>query len=253
VVDISSLGNVMSMQNRFIQLNYVPRYEMLRDRGEEESLPARTEPGFFLTVISPPTSVLAGQYADVKVRALDAHPYDLLSARLVYRAPGEDRWKGKEMLRRTKAVFAARISAEEIPPEGLEYYIQLSGPRGQAVFPPGGRERPLSMVALGERRTSAKAEPPRLSLEGQALRWEVAGKSAYWYRIYRGEDPNFAVGPENTLTYVEGGSSRFIDNGEGFGGTPLSGVWYYRVASVDGLGFESPPSNSVAVPFPEVR
>jgi hypothetical protein len=157
------------------------------------------------------------------------------------------------MVRRTKAVFAARISSEEIPPKGLEYYIQVSCPEGQAVFPPGGHERPLSMVMLGERKTGAEPRPPTLSLEGQALRWEPAGKNAYWYRIYRGADPNFVVGPENYLTYVEGGSSKFIDNGEGFGGTPLSGIWYYCVASVDAAGIESPPSNRVAVPFPEVH
>jgi len=248
VTDISSLGNVMSTQNRFVQLNYLPTMERLPQaegmRGQAGS------PGLFLAMISPPTSVAGGQSVDLKVRILDPKSYAAASARIHYRTPGEPAWNVREMVRRTKAVFALRIPGKNVTPGGLEYYVEASDGDRKALYPPSGADMPLSVIVEGGK-SGAGPGKVKLSADGGTLTWGTVGKGAFWYKIYRSTDPSFSPGPENFLTYVESGTTKFRDNGEGWDGKNLSGVWYYRVTAVDREGNESEPRAAVRVTYGE--
>ena len=91
--DISSLGNIISIQNRYVQLNYEPREAELRPRAGDHSkagldeklnLPSYAAP-FQIIMVSPPTSAPEGEPVWIKARLLDlpsrpvAHIYPALS------------------------------------------------------------------------------------------------------------------------------------------------------------------------------
>ena len=90
------------------------------------SVPARCEAGpadqtppqIFL--ISPTTSVVAGQGAWVTARLLDNRQYEAISATLYGRVPGESAWHSIPMIRRAKAVFTGTLAPEAIDSKGLD-------------------------------------------------------------------------------------------------------------------------------------
>jgi hypothetical protein len=51
------------------------------------------------------------------------------------------------------------------------------------------------------------------------------------------------------VTFIDAGTTRFRDNGEGFDGMRLKGDWYYRITAVDRLGNESTASGAVRVTY----
>jgi len=79
-----------------------------------------------------------------------------------------------------------------------------------------------------------------------SIRWK-ATTGAFWYRIYRGNKPDFKPGPENFVTYVTASMLSFIDGAPGFDGKPLSGNQFYRITAVDKTGNESVASESVNI------
>jgi hypothetical protein len=249
VTDISSLGNVMSIQNRFVQQDYLPSIKGLSPsegwREEDGS------PGLFAVLISPPTSVAPGQSVDLKVRLLEAKSYRSASARIHYRTPGETGWKVRDMSRRTKAIFALRIPAKEVSPDGLEYYVEASDGESTTWYPASGADIPLTVVVHAGERSARSEWSGNVLTDGRELTWSNAGKSAFWYKIYRSTVPSFVPGPATFLTYVASGTTKFRDNGEGWDGVQLRGAWYYRVTAVNREGSESAPSAAVRVTYEE--
>lgn len=327
VTDISSLGNVISVQNRFIQKNYpdlasrqlntyqalppgnltvkgtrrgaklnwktgvdsykgfavyrdgkmvhaalLPsstreyedtisgqhRYE-LRSQwwGNDAELPSVTIPcyagaadktGPQIVVISPPTTVVAGQPVAIKARLLDNRLDELLIATLYYRQPGATYWIKLPMTRKVKAVFTAAIPAAAIGPEGIQYYITATDGDNESVFPADAPLQPLSLVQ--ERSVNATALlAPKIIPSQRAVQWQAV-PGANYYQIYRSPQKDFIPAPGYLLTYMAADAAlSFTDNGLDLLGQPLKGTWYYRVTAVDKNGYESKPSAAGAINY----
>ena len=333
VTDISSLGNVVSVQNRYVQLQSVAKENNLRakqpvkspaqvvargtpvgavitwkneqpetsgyhvyrngkrintlpisplkntftdngsgsfrytitalgtnDTESPHSIPAHCEAGSkdrtapYIIVISPPASLLLGQSVPIKVRLLDGRSYESLSARLLYRQPGQSNWRKLNMRRRARAVFAAAIPPADMNSEGLEYFIEACDGDNTACFPPSAPGRTLSVIACQAENNATPAPPSNPGSSGQTLSWTSASGSVLSYRIYRASDSDFQPGPENFLTYVAKDTTTFTDNGLDFDSHPLQGTRFYRISAMDKAGNESMPTASVPVLFgSEVR
>lgn len=326
VTDISSMGNVVSVQNRFIQKNYLPeiakrqlntsgapapallevkgtkngailRWEMTQagSRGfvvyrdseaikgilppdarqfedktegrhkyymrsvrwdDMESIPSavascdagaadKTPPQ--IVIISPPTSVRAGQPVWIKARLLDNRAHDLLKATLYYRTAGTKEWKPLVMVRRVKTTFTAVIPAAAIGAAGAEYYVSASDGDNQAEFPADAPGYPLSLVQEKEIAREGSSVAPVVMVEKQSLKWKAI-KGASYYRIYRSQAKDLTPGPGTLLTFIASDADLvFTDNGEDLEAKPLKGTWHYRVTAVDRNGYES--NASAAVPI----
>lgn len=328
VSDISSLGNIVSLQNRFIQKNYIDLawkqlntyntlapgdvqargtkegaritwqttgeafrgYDIYRD-GEKitaRPLPAATRQydditgGFHryevysllwgndaangsasaacyagaadtippqIVVISPPSSVLAGQPLWVKAHLLDNRLDGLLSAVLCYRAAGATAWTRLPMTRKIKSTFTAAIPAADIPGGGIEYYITATDGDNETVFPADAPAHPLSIVQEKAPPGVQTPATPAVAAQQETLQWPAV-KGAAAYRIYRASRPEAAAGPETLLTYIAADAAlQFTDNGLDFEGQPLTGPCYYRVTAVDAFGYESPASGPIAISY----
>lgn len=326
VSDISSLGNVVSVQNRFIQNNYrdlgwkqlnsymaIPpenveargtqtgarlywqtdnpnirgffiyrdgkkintellpaharQYEDKADGqhayevhpvcwGNDAELPSISVPCLAgnadkeapqIVVISPPTSVLAGQPVWIKARLLDNRSDELLTATLYYRSAGTKEWKQLPMTRRVKAVFTAAIPATTITEKGIDYYISATDGSNTAVFPADAPSLPFSLVQEKATGLAPSLKAPVVTTDKQTLKWQPV-KGAFYYRIYRSQQKECAAGPENNLTYIAADAAlTYTDNGQDLRAQPLTGAWYYRITAVDRQGYESPPSAAVAI------
>jgi hypothetical protein len=327
VSDISSLGNVVSVQNRFIQNNYrdlgwkqlnsymalppenleargtatgarlywkmdypgVQGFFVYRDGkkitdellpgsrrqyedkanglhtyevhpvcwGNDAELPSISVPCLAgkadsvapqIVVISPPTSVLAGQPVWIKARLLDNRSDELLTATLNYRTPGSATWLQQPMIRRSKAIFTANIPATVLKDAGLEYYISASDGSNTSVFPADSPDFPFMLVQeKGVFVAASSPAIPALALRNGALEWQAV-KGAFYYRIYRSQQNNFTTGPDNLLTYIAADAAlRFKDNGKDLTAQPLTGTWFYRITAVDRQGYESQPSAALLI------
>ncbi|NII25829.1 carbohydrate-binding protein [Pseudoflavitalea sp. X16] len=326
VSDISSLGNVVSVQNRFIQNNYrdlgwkqlnsymaIPpenveargtqtgarlywqtdnpnirgffiyrdgkkinnellpahtrQYEDKADGqhayevhpvcwGNDAELPSISVPCLAgnadaaapqIVIISPPTSVLAGQSVWIKARLLDNRSDELLTATLYYRSAGTKEWKQLPMTRRVKAVFTAAIPATTITEKGIDYYISATDGSNTAVFPADAPSLPLSLVQEKATRLVPSLKAPVATTDKYTLKWQPV-KGAFYYRIYRSQQKECAAGPENNLTYIAADAAlTYTDNGQDLRAQPLTGAWYYRITAVDRQGYESLPSAAVAI------
>lgn len=326
VYDISSLGNIMSIQHRFVKERYVVKEEKMRaaqtvkapgdvqargtktgavirwqnrqpeargyhvyrdgrrlnaeliahpamkytdqasgnfryqvsavDRQGREgprSVPSRCPAGHAdrkaprIVVISPPTSLMPGQGLEVKARVLDDRSYGCISAQLCYRRPGRNRWQVIPMERRTKAIFGARIPGAEMTEAGLEYHVQATDGDNTGVYPATAPQLNLTAVAW---HWPDRASPPPLkavTLSEQTLTWHKPAPDVFWIRIYRSRRPDFEPGPANALTYVPAGITRFKDNGLDWDGQPLTGTWYYRLATQDKSDNESKATRAVGI------
>ena len=330
VNDISSLGNVTSVENRFVQRNYVAREDALRrkfavqppseveargtrtgavitwrnmepgakgfhvyrdktrldaallpvsqlryeDRGDGEyrytvaavtsdgresprSVPSICQAGAadktppHIVMVSPPTLATEGQPVWVKIRVLANRTYESVSAAVYYRTPGVTAWKSLPMRRRVKAVFAAAIPAAEVGPAGMEYYVESSDGDNVARFPPDSPRMPLSLVSSPPSAGGRLLPPRNPRADEGAILWDPpAAGSVFWYRIYRGRQPNFPTGPDTLLTYVAKGAVRFTDNGFDLTGRKRAGAWYYRISALDKEGRESDPTPAVSIRLP---
>lgn len=327
VTDISSLGNVVSVQNRFIQKNYpelaskqlntymaLPpgnlsvkgtrsgaklswktdvdgykgfavyrdgkrinanwlssstrtyddtisgqhRYE-LRGLywGNDAEMPSITIPCYAgdadktdpqIVVISPPTTVLAGQPVAIKARLLDNRTDELLIATLYYRKPGETSFTKLPMTRKVKAVFTAAIPASAIGTEGIQYYISATDGDNESFFPADAPLQPLSLVQEPSVSTTALLAPKILPNK-QSIRWQAV-PGANYYQLYRSQQKDCIPSPGNLLTYLAADAKlTFTDNGMDLLGQPLKGAWYYRVTAVDKNGYESKSSLVAAINY----
>jgi hypothetical protein len=207
-----------------------------------------------IVVISPPTSILAGQPVWIKARLLDNRSEELLTATLNYRRAGEASWTLLPMTRRVKTTFTAVIPANEISPEGIEYYISASDGDNEGVFPADAPDRPLSLIQEQSRAGMAKPgivtlAAPKVVEEGQALKWQPIGGASY-YRIYRSQEKGFVTGPGTLLTYIAGDAAlNFSDNGMDLQGGLMRGNWYYRVTVIDRDGYESPAISPITIKY----
>lgn len=201
-----------------------------------------------IVVISPPTSVMAGQPVPIKARLLDTRTDELLQATLYYRKPGETNWTKLPMTRKVKAVFTAAIPAAAIGAEGIQYYITATDGDNESVFPAEAPLQPLSLVQ--EKAVNAIAlAAPGIIPNKQSIQW-AAVPGANYYNIYRSRQKNFLPAPDNLLTYLAADATlSFTDNGLDLLGQPLTGAWYYRVTAIDKNGYESKPSAIVAINY----
>ncbi len=234
------------------------RYAVSVVTAKGESLPSvpwtceagradRTPPQ--VMIISPPTSVPAGQPASVKVRVLDGRAYELISATLYWRKLGASSWKKIGMTRRVKSVFAADIPAAAIGGSAVEYYVEVGDGDNVARFPASAPRHSLSLIVGRNARMDPPSPPAHLKLSGQTLTWAASDGRAFWYRIYRSAKPDFAPGPATFLTYVAKETCAFQDNGFDLDGRPLKGVWYYRVTSADNADAESRSTVTLKVSY----
>jgi glucan-binding YG repeat protein len=333
VDDISSLGNVQSSQNRFVQLRYVGRETSLRnaqtikapmnvtargttdgaaltwtyeadtadgflvyrdgekitetplggdvreftdtydgeaaytvtavtEEGESEaSIPQACEAGAAdktaprPIVVSPPTSVRAGQDMALKVRILDERNYDELSAAIHYRAMGSgEAFAEIPMEHRVKGTFAASVPTGGFADSGIEYYISVSDGANADVWPATAGEGGLNAVCTvytdGDGASVLRA-PSSIAEEDGKVVWNDAGGDVFWYKIYRGDTPDFTPSGATYVTYVEKGTTSFKDVSTDFDGTRLSEkTSYYRVTAVDRHLNESIPTMAVQVGSP---
>ncbi len=230
VTDISSLGNVMSSQNRFVQLNFLPKESKARKA-------VTIDAPLFPVVISAPSSTCAGQPAAVTVRVMDSKTYESVSANLYWRAAGSEDWNTRPMIRRVKAIFT-----QELPPDGLlEYYITVSDGTSIVRWPVPGNK---SLITMNYKTVSTIAQPTSVKVDNRTITWTpVTG--AFWYRIYRGTTPGFKPGPASLVTFVPASMNAFIDYAPGFDGRPLSGNQFYKVTALDKSGNESSAGEAV--------
>lgn len=200
-----------------------------------------------IVVVSPPTSVAAGQSAEINTRILDDRTYGSISASIHYRIPGASEWSTKPMIRRVRSIFTAKILSSEIPSDGLEYYITASDGSKSGFYP---MTAPAVNAAIIRYETGrVKRNLPQIDLRASEgnLVWTPASGDVLWYRIYRSKSKSFTPRPDNLLTWVDKGTHQFRDIEPGFDGVKLQGRYYYRVTAVDRFGAEGRPSGSVAI------
>ncbi|MFA6127300.1 MAG: carbohydrate-binding protein [Bacteroidales bacterium] len=228
VTDISSLCNVMSSQNRFVQLNYLPREGKVRK-------PVSIEPDIYPVVISAPSSTFAGQPATVTVRVIDGRDYAKVSAHLYWRQAGAQDWNVRPMARRVKAIFSQIIPAGGL----IEYYLTVSDGNNLVRWPVPGNTTMITIANPGLFNLNA---PSGARVNNRTISWDTV-PGAFWYRIYRSGDEDFLPGPEHLVTFVPASMNSFLDDAPGFDGKPLSKNQYYRITSVDKAGNESTPTD----------
>jgi len=201
-----------------------------------------------IVVISPPTSVMAGQPVAIKARLLDNRADELLQATLYYRKPGESSFTKLPMTRKIKAVFTAAIPATAIGAEGIQYYITATDGDNESVFPAEAPLHPLSLIQ--ERAVNATAlAAPVIMPNKLSIQW-AAVQGANYYQIYRSKQKDFISAPANLLTYLAADATlSFTDNGVDWLGQPLKGAWYYRITAIDKNGYESKPSAIVVINY----
>ncbi|TWT82474.1 Endo-1,4-beta-xylanase A precursor [Planctomycetes bacterium CA13] len=324
VHDISSLGNMISVQNRFVKLRYVPKVKELRRQQQIQSPSAVTACGTIdgtvirwhneqpsvhgfnvyrdgqqindtllppdvsmfadhvngtfayqvtavdetgnesprsirsqcsagdadkiaphVIVISAPTSQPVGQPVDIVARVLDGRVYKEISATLYFRKPAESEWKELPMTRQAKAVFGGRIPGYEVSETGLEYFVAASDGTQTGYFPKAGITQPATLVGFSILDTTPPVQPSGLVDANGTLQWKASEGRVYWYQIYRGNSPEFKIGPATLLTYVPSDVSEFTDKAPDRNGQPLRGADYYRVVAVDEAGNESVPTPAI--------
>lgn len=202
-----------------------------------------------IVVISPPTTVMAGQPVAVKARLLDNRADEWLTATLYYRKPGEPSWIKLPMTRKVKAVFTAAIPASAISNEGIQYYISATDGDNRSVFPADAPLQSLSVVQEKMANTTMLSAP-KLIGNKQSIQWSAV-PGANYYQVYRSTEKDFLPSPGNLLTYLAADAAlTFTDNGMDLLGQPLKGAWYYRVTAVDKNGYESKPSATAAINYP---
>lgn len=163
VTDISTLGNIVSIQNRFVRNNYLPREKELREQqgvGDSHSLQTlksasgaqkvKSSTGNRsprITSISPPVSHPKGQPLSIKISLLDDNNDEDLSAVFYYRKPGSSSaWTKLAMTRKVKSSFTIDLPGELITEEGIEYYFQATDGENVSVFPVTAPHMNLSLV-----------------------------------------------------------------------------------------------------------
>jgi hypothetical protein len=195
-----------------------------------------------IVMISPPTSVLAGQPVWIKARLLANRTSESLSATLHYRKAGSSSWFSMPMNRRIRNTFTSSI--DKISAEGIEYYISASDGKNESVFPASGY-----LSCIQEKAEKAIPGSPVLNVDNQILSWQPVNAASY-FKIYRLNNKDFKPGPENYLTYLSADAAlNFTDNGKDFKSDSLKGDWYYRVTAVDKLGYESAPSDIITIKY----
>ena len=246
VNDISTLGNVASFQNRYVKSYFTGNGQPSRISAlDPDDRPPR------VVVISPPTSIMFGQHADITARLLDERDDSCLSATLCWRKTGDSGWTSVKMERRCKAIFGARIPADRITSAGLEYYVAASDGSNSGYFPVTAPELPASLVVETQTDSIAPAVPGGLGVEGKTLKWPVVETDCHTYRIYRSTTPDFNPNSANYLCFVAAGQTAFLDCEFDYSDKPKCGTYYYRVTAMDKAGNESVATRSVNITYPE--
>ena len=235
------------------------RYAVSAVTAQGESLPSvpwlceaghadRTPPQVML--ISPPSSVPAGQPASVKVRALDGRAYDLISATLYLAQAGrvaveEDRhdaarevdlrrrdsrrghWRhGGRILCRSRRRRQRGSFPRLRPQHSLSLIVGPNAGSGPA-FPAGTFEAERPDAHLGGFGWQGLLVPDLPQCEAGLHRRDRLPSLPMWPRQTRG----------------------FKDNGFDLDGRPLKGAWYYRVTSADMAGAESRSAAALKVSY----
>lgn len=200
-------------------------------------------------VVSPSTTVRAGQDMKVKARILDNSAYESLSATIHYRALGSDaEFTEMKMERRAKAVFAADVPSAAFADTGIEYYVTASDSRNIGYWPASAPDLNAVCTVYTDNSDTVIHAPKNVEAVNGGIEWNDAGENVHWYRIYRGDTPDFTPSMANFVTYVEKGTTSFADVPYDFDGSALAGKEkYYRVTAVDQYMNESIPSKAAAV------
>lgn len=286
VIDISTLGNIVSIQNRFVRNNYLPKEKELRKQqvvrgsscrqvvestsdvqtantplcvqsqrtGKEvlstrkNGRPSTNNRTPRITSISPPVSHPERQPLSMKISLLDDSDDEDLSAVFYYRKPGSSAWTELPMTRKVKSTFTIDLPGELITGEGLEYYFQATDGANVSVFPVTAPQVNLSLVTYRTPGT-APLPPPGVSVTANRIQWSRSGDDVFQYRIYRSTSKDFQPGLDNLVTYVSKETNSYKDNPEDFDGTKMSGKRYYRITAVDFHDHESQPSDIITIDY----
>lgn len=247
VTDISTLGNIVSIQNRFVRNNYLPKEKELRE--QEVLKPNSDNRAPWITSISPPVSHPEGQPLSIKISLLDDNDDEDLSAVFYYRKPrSTSEWAKLPMTRKVKTTFTIDLPAELITGEGLEYYFQATDGENLSVFPVTAPQVNLSLVTYFTP-NAAPLPPSNLSVTANRIHWSRSEGDVFQYRIYRSTSKDFQPGTENLVTYLSKESNSYMDNPEDFDGRKISGKRYYRITSVDFHDHESQLSDIVTIDY----
>ena len=314
VTDISSLGNVISTQNRFVNLRYIPREKLLREinnspynlkiyrnsksakiyfeydnndisgfnvyvnekkvnttpfknkeytiylksnaiatiqvatvskNGVEcgKSIPLTSDfkkdiENSLQIVVSPPTSVLEGENAEITVRYFAENiDSEYIKPLLYYKEINENKYKKISLNHRNGNVFSTSLPIKKI----TEYYItnNLNNQKYINTIIPYTIDE-LSQNNIDNVKIWAEKD--------NSITW-IKSENAYWYKIYRSKKSDFDVDYANFLTYVPSNTLRFKDVDKDFNAMELSGKYYYKITVVDKFGRESSPSNKISIKY----
>lgn len=246
--DISTAGNLFSVENRYVQEWYLKRMKELgADTGAARTAGEDGEDGGELQVlmISPVTVIREQSRWDIRAAVIGGKRGKRKEVRVCYREAGSGFWKTQALEHRVRGVFGIGIPSEELPEGVVEYYVEAGDGERTGRYPAAAPGQCAVLSRLPGSMTG-KPETPVLDTDGDMrLRWKPCSGDFCWYRIYRGTEPGFSVGPQSLVTYVCRDTLSYLDAAEGFDGESLSGEYYYRVSCVDGEFRESAPSNEV--------
>ncbi|MDR3713288.1 MAG: carbohydrate-binding protein [Puia sp.] len=202
--------------------------------GDADKMPPQ------IVVISPPTSVLAGQPAWIKARLLDNRSNELLSATLYYRRPGETSWTELPMARRIKSTFTGVIPANKITADGIEYYISASDGDNEGVFPADAPGKPLSLIQeVPPVPASAPVAPARTLASAES------------HELQNSAGPNRSAGstrsvmkrPDDRAIPTPPAAPKLVEAGGVLKWEPVEGASYYRIYRSAAKDFTTGPAD----------
>ncbi|MCI5648720.1 MAG: hypothetical protein MR332_04695 [Fusicatenibacter sp.] len=244
--DISTQGNLFSIENRYVQEWYLKRIGELQERpydGEEMPYEMSGFPKMQVLMVSPVTAITKQSHWDISVAVLGGTGER--KVQLWYRKAGNEKWRVQTLEHRVNGCYGTRIAVSELPEGVVEYYVEASCGETTARYP---STAPQLCAALSHLAATSLQNPekPVLRKDGaMRLRWNACDGDLLWYRIYRGNTPDFETGPQSLVTYVYRDTLSYLDVSGNFDGKPLAGTWYYKVSCVDENLRESEPSNAV--------
>jgi len=205
-----------------------------------------------VVVISPPGSAISGQAVDIEARVCSGFVQDKVSAELLYRTPGATAWVRRPMIRRCRAIFATRIPADAVSPDGIEYQIVAHAGAENAMYPSTAPELNALITVETGTPTPPPSPPESLTLNSDAktLCWSPSPANVFWQQIYRSRQANFTPGRDTFLTYLYKNTLAFRDDDPDFEDHPLTGAYWYRITTLDRLGNESQPTAALKVEYP---
>lgn len=126
--DISTLGNLFSVENRYVQEWYLKRMEERKERAgaEDVASQAGNREDMQVLVISPVTVIQEQSSWDVRAAVIGGARREEKEVTLCYREAGSDNWSRHVLEHRVRGVYGIRIPVSDLPKGVAEYYVEAS-------------------------------------------------------------------------------------------------------------------------------